>query len=320
MSWQGLLLRAKLLFIAAVVAGARGAKAQAHQEVSDRDDEKARQIECPPSRWNLGGFLCFICAGEFHLVPKPMPPGQDIRLARRCAFRTPGDAGQCWEGPPTTREGLSRRPPADPVDVHHKDSRGPTRSNDQRPARFGRAQNYFGGLDHRRDGTRAIKIPLRIRRVALPGGIVARRPIVAAVAFSCGRRVRPAHRAQVRDLLPDHLKRHPNRSLAAFAPDPRIAGGLELGNGAGVGTWRCNQSAVRPARQIILGVGPGTAATTADRGPPVHAPAGFCHSQERSLACLIVFSREHVPACRTRGGRDVNCQEASRAQRFSGEC
>ena len=157
-------------------------------------------------------------------------------------------------------------------------------------------------------------------RVALPGGIVARRPIVAAVAFHAGAEFVQRHRAQVRDLLPDHLKRHPNRSLAAFAPDPRIAGGLELGNGAGVGTWRCNQSAVRPARQIILGVGPGTAATTADRGPPVHAPAGFCHSQERSSACLIVFSREHVPACRTRGGRDVNCQEASRAQRFSGEC
>jgi hypothetical protein len=53
------------------------------------------------------------------------------------------------------------------------------------------------------------------------------------------------HGAEHRYLLPDHLERHPDRSLAALASDPRITFGLKLGDGSGV----CHRRIKARARQ-----------------------------------------------------------------------
>src|ERR1035437_3496361 len=76
------------------------------------------------------------------------------------------------------------------------------------------------------------------RRVALPCRIVSLGPLAALLALHLGRQLVERPRTQHRYFLPDHLERHPHRTLAALASDPRIALGLKLGDGAGVGHGR----------------------------------------------------------------------------------
>src|SRR5882757_8514248 len=54
-----------------------------------------------------------------------------------------------------------------------------------------------------------------------------------AFLISLSRRLN-RHSAEHRNPFAEHLERHPDRALAAFAPDPGITLGLELGDGAGV--------------------------------------------------------------------------------------
>jgi hypothetical protein len=71
--------------------------------------------------------------------------------------------------------------------------------------------------------------------VALPRRVVALWPLAAFVALHLGPKIVERPRTQHRQPLADHLERHPHRALAALASDPRIALGLKLGDGAGVG-------------------------------------------------------------------------------------
>ena len=56
--------------------------------------------------------------------------------------------------------------------------------------------------------------------------------LAAFIAFHLGAELIERCRAEHRDPLAEHLERHPDRSLAALAPDPRITLGLKLGDGA----------------------------------------------------------------------------------------
>ena len=51
-------------------------------------------------------------------------------------------------------------------------------------------------------------------------------------AFHLSAELVERHGAEHRDPLAEHPERHPDRPLAALAPDPRITFGFELGNGA----------------------------------------------------------------------------------------
>jgi hypothetical protein len=85
----------------------------------------------------------------------------------------------------------------------------------------------------RREHSIALRKP---RSVALPGGIVALGAVAAAaVALHLGPQLVERPRTESGYLLPDHLERHPDRTLAALAADPRITFGLKLGDVAGVG-------------------------------------------------------------------------------------
>jgi hypothetical protein len=67
-------------------------------------------------------------------------------------------------------------------------------------------------------------------RVALVCRIVSLRALAAPIAFHFGAELVQRHRAEHRDPLAEHLERHPDRSLAALASDPRITLGLQLGD------------------------------------------------------------------------------------------
>src|SRR6267142_330142 len=69
-------------------------------------------------------------------------------------------------------------------------------------------------------------------RVALVCRIVSLRALTAFIATHPGAELIERHGAEHREPLVEHLERHPDRSLAAFAANPRVALGLELGNRA----------------------------------------------------------------------------------------
>ena len=86
----------------------------------------------------------------------------------------------------------------------------------------------------RSGGTRASKASSKPRRIALLRRIVSLRALAAFIATHLGAELVQRHGAEHRDPLAQHPERHPHGALAAFAPDPGIAFGLELGDGSGV--------------------------------------------------------------------------------------
>ena len=62
--------------------------------------------------------------------------------------------------------------------------------------------------------------------------IVSLWPFTAFIATHPCAELVERHGAEHRDPLAEHPERHPDRSLATLAPDPRVTLGLELGDGA----------------------------------------------------------------------------------------
>jgi hypothetical protein len=90
-------------------------------------------------------------------------------------------------------------------------------------------------LQRRRIGT-ALSLSLLLKasnkrgRVALVCRIVSLRPLTAFIAFHPGAQLVERHGAEHREPLAEHPERHPHGALAALAPDPGIAFGLEQGD------------------------------------------------------------------------------------------
>ena len=76
-------------------------------------------------------------------------------------------------------------------------------------------------------------------------------PAAPVVAFHLGPKLVERPRTQHRYLLPDHLERHPDRPLAAFASDPRDNPRPQAGRWCGCRSWG-HQSVVRHARQLSV--------------------------------------------------------------------